>query len=987
MLTLSRPSRLRAGAVATAIITAMAVMGSSVSALAVDGEPLPETAVEVVESTVDLDASADAFGAPVEPTAEIDAAQVEPTPVAEPVADAITAVPMVSVSKTDGLVDGETVTVSGENFSPVAPSTNGTRPPLAGQFGGVYVVFGSYAETWKPSEGASSASRKAAPGQTRWVVNPENLVQIGGSAAGAVAIESDGSFEVQLTVTEEFTGMLENGNLGIFTFSGSGAVYAPFETETFVSFAEPAPTVSVSKTDGLVDGETVTVSGENFSPVAPSTNGTRPPLAGQFGGVYVVFGSYAETWKPSEGATSAARKAAPAQTRWVVNPANVAQLGGSAAGAVAIEEDGSFEVELTVTDDFEGMLENGNLGIYTFSGSGAVYAPFETETFLRFAGPVDSTVTLTADPAAFLVGASTTLSAIVQPAVEGSVEFFDGERSLGVVGVDRETGVATLTYADAPQGPRSLRAVFTPADLDVATGAEGAVIVTVSAPIVMAPTSSGSLRWGVKQSFRTYVTGPIAQGTIGVAGAGSDGAIVVFPQSSPAAATDVVQYGGSVRYLGHNGALDVTIASPTVRLVSNTRADLVATVNGSRVTLATLALATGARSVLPDGAVRYAGVAATLTAAGAPAFSFGGTAFYPAGTALDPVTFTIGAPSSAGGGTRIVGAFTGSSIPTAPPATTGAELIAADAGALEPGQRITLTAAGFAPGESDIAVVAYSDPIVLSESVTADADGVATWTGTLPADLIGVHTLTMQGSVDRGIVVTIRELAQSVSLTGACVIQDARLQWGFKEAFRAYVSGSIANGEWQVFDGAEYETPSFAFAGDGALDSSTGEGELVFSGGIRFTGHGGILDTSVSNPRVIVLDADTAQLVLDVVGTTQEGVAVEAEGVVFADLDLSAAARSADDGLLTIEGALATLTATGAEAFGTYPAGEPLDPVTITGSLADDCGEVVIAEPEAGEVAPSEGGIPLWVWGIIIALLLAVIALTVALVRRRAAAE
>jgi hypothetical protein len=771
-----------------------------------------------------------------------------------------------------------------------------------------------------------------------------------------------------------------DSELGTRAFTPSGST----STRLINSAAEPVPTVSVSKTEGLVDGEVITVSGQNFSPVPPATNGTRPPLAGQFGGVYVVFGSYADAWKPSQGASGATRTAAPGQTRWVVNPANVAQIGGANAGAVAIEADGSFEVELTVTEEFTGMLENGNLGVFTFSGSGAVYAPFETETFVSFAEPAVSSLALRASPTSIVVGQSTTLRATVAPVTAGTVQFFDGARSIGAAAIDLTTGIASIVYGDSPEGTRLLRAVFTPADPDITTGAEGTAIVTVAAPAVTVPTSSGSLRWGIKESFRSYVTGSIAQGSIRVSGAGSDGPIVVFPQSSRAGSTSLIGYGGSVRYLGHNGALDVTIASPTVRMMSSTRADLIATVNGSRVTLATLALSTGARSVLPDGAVRYAGVAATLTAAGAPVFSFGGTAFYPAGTALDPVTFTIGSPSSAGGPNRIVGAFTGSSIPSVPPATTGAEIIGADADSLEPGQRITLSAAGFAPNEQNIAVVAYSEAKVLSESVTADDAGVATWRGTLPADLIGVHTLTLQGSVDRGIVVTIRELAQSVALSGACEIQDARLEWGFKEAFRAYISGSIANGEWEVLDGAEYETPSFSFTGSGALDASTGEGELVFVGGIRFTGHGGILDTSVSNPRVVVLDADTAQLVLDVVGTTQEGVAVEAEGVVFADLDLSMASRSADNGVLTIEGAPATLTATGADAFGTYPAGEPLDPVTITGTLADDCGELVVAEPgpDSGDVVEG-GGIEWWVWAVIVALLATVIALTVVLLRRR----
>ncbi|UYN83427.1 MAG: HtaA domain-containing protein [Microcella sp.] len=891
-------------ALVIALSTAFAVLASSLPAF---GTVEPDTAaVETHEQPTDIDSEAADPLVDDAPVSDGGVVMSDTRSSAARLAPVAAGAPTISVSKTEGLVSGEVITVSGENFGPVPPATTATRFPLAGSFGGVYVVFGSYAEVWKPSEGAGSAARKAAPGQTRWVVNPENVATIGGANAGGVAIEADGSFEVELTVTDEFVGMLENGRLGVYTFPGGGASYAPFETETLLAFAPPAPTISVSKTEGLVAGEVITVSGENFGPVPPATTATRFPLAGSFGGVYVVFGSYAEVWKPSEGAGSAARKAAPGQTRWVVNPENVATIGGANAGGVAIEADGSFEVELTVTDEFEGMLENGRLGVYTFPGGGASYAPFETATLVEFAGPV------------------------IEPEPEPEPE--------------------------------------------------------VTVPPATPTPSAGTLRWGVKESFRNYVTGSIAQGTIRVSGASSDGSVVVFPQTSATGATDTIAYGGSVRYSGHSGALDVTIASPTVRLVSSTRGELVATVNGSRVTLATLSLANGARTVLPDGAVRYSGVPATLTAAGAPAFAYGGTAFYPAGTALDAVTFTIGAPSSASGAARVVSAYTGSSIPTTPPASTGAELQGDDPNSLQPGQRITVSAGGFAANETGIAVVIYSEPLVLSQSVTADASGVATWTGTLPADLVGVHTLTLQGSVDRGIVVTIRELAQTVSLAGSCLVSDAELEWGFKEAFRAYISGSIANGEWQLLEGAEYETPSFAFGGAGAINPRTGEGQFDFTGGIRFTGHGGILDTTVSNPRVVMIDGDTAQLVLDVIGTTQDGVAVEAEGVVFGDIDLSAAARSADDGVLTITGAPVTLTATGADAFGTYPAGEEFDPITITGTLADDCGDELVASPEAEAPATSDGAIEWWVWALLIAAVLAVITVVIVMLRRRAAA-
>ncbi|MGY6498139.1 MAG: hypothetical protein ACXIUP_07915, partial [Microcella sp.] len=196
--------------------------------------------------------------------------------------------PTVSVSTTSGLnPDGETITVSGTGFAPNAPATNGTRPPLAGQFGGVYVVLGAVADTWKPSDGAASSARQVV--QQKWVVNPESVNQIGGANAGAVAINSDGSFQVEFAVSKAAAEALTQPNFGVYTFAGSGAVVPAFETFTPLTFAAPAPTptVSVSTTSDLDPaGETITVSGTGFAPNAPATNGTRPPLAGQFGGVY-----------------------------------------------------------------------------------------------------------------------------------------------------------------------------------------------------------------------------------------------------------------------------------------------------------------------------------------------------------------------------------------------------------------------------------------------------------------------------------------------------------------------------------------------------------------------------------------------------------------------------------------------------------------------------------------------------------------------------
>src|SRR5690606_24888645 len=128
---------------------------------------------------------------------------------------------------------------------------------------------------------------------------------------------------------------------------------------------------------------------------------------------------------------------------------------------------------------------------------------------------------------------------------------------------------------------------------------------------------------------------------------------------------------------------------------------------------------------------------------------------------------------------------------------------------------------------------------------------------------------------------------EAAALEG-CSIDGATLSWGFKEAFRSYISGTIANGEWTTDGNASYATPEFSWsAGEGVYDSETGEGLLGFTGSIEFTGHGGLLDTTVSNPQLRFDGADRAVLLLDVSGTTQAGDQVAQRGVEFVGLDLS----------------------------------------------------------------------------------------------------
>ncbi len=182
-----------------------------------------------------------------------------------------------------------------------------------------------------------------------------------------------------------------------------------------------------------------------------------------------------------------------------------------------------------------------------------------------------------------------------------------------------------------------------------------------------------------------------------------------------------------------------------------------------------------------------------------------------------------------------------------------------------------------------------------------------------------------------------------------CVAVDGGFDWGFKESFRAYLSGSIANGEWTTEGDIGYETPAFtsdALSGEVVLAPLTGQ--LAVDGGIRFTGHEGILDTTISNLRLELVDSERLELTVDLRGTTQEFVEVDTADVLFATGDLTAAEWEAGEGGVLITGIPLTLTEQGAEAFGTYPAGEPLDPLDLRVATSAECAEQAIAARDAG---------------------------------------
>ncbi|MFE1013088.1 HtaA domain-containing protein [Streptomyces sp. NPDC058794] len=177
--------------------------------------------------------------------------------------------------------------------------------------------------------------------------------------------------------------------------------------------------------------------------------------------------------------------------------------------------------------------------------------------------------------------------------------------------------------------------------------------------------ADGTLGWGVKQSFRSYVTGPVAKGKVTVSGGATQAAgngAFTFKDATGTYDTDAGQFTaafrGAVNFKGHETdgtyGLDLTLSNIEATLDGGT-GKLTADVNslGTRtegVVLADLE-AKSADLTARNDVITVDGVAATLTEAGAKAFGD----FYTAGTALDAVGLSVALSEDArlpsGGGT------------------------------------------------------------------------------------------------------------------------------------------------------------------------------------------------------------------------------------------------------------------------------------------------------------------------------------------------
>ncbi|MGW6266623.1 HtaA domain-containing protein [Cellulosimicrobium funkei] len=855
------------------------------------------------------------------------------------------------------------IVVKGSGFDPaanVAPA--GNRPPISGGIpAGTYVVFGSFAADWRPSEGAPSSARTA--GSQQWALSSAALDQVDPRYQSAIRgqwaeLAPDGTFTAELVASELER---EGGRYGVYTYAAGGTVNAAQELYAPVAFTtEPEapvwePEISVLAADGttplgdtpVAAGDTIVVRGTGFDPAA-NVGGRGVPIPATLPqGTYVVFGSFAEQWRPSEGAAASTRKVG--SQVWALAEPVLDQVPAQYQSVVRaqwtdITPDGTFEARLVVKNP--AALEGGRYGVYTYGAGGVSNAA--QELFVPVA--YDAPGTLTVTPASITVEAGSTVRLTVDGlAADDAVKAVTLDGAPASYSRDGATLVLTVP-AGTPAGS-------VPVVVTSELGLTGSTTLTVTTkPVVVppvdpqpaVPTTVGSLTWGVRGSFVDYIEGPVAKGDVAVsAGATRDGSAFAFGQSTPWAAPatgTTTGYHGTVRFSGHGGLLHLTVSEPRVRIDGPRSATLVLDVSSRNldgttfakkgVAFATLSLPPA--STAKDGAVTYRAAEATLTAAGSAAFS----GFYAAGDPLAPVTFTVGAASTApgggGGGTEVP-------LPGGTTDLTKATLSVAQA---RPGDEVTISGVGFGARESGIRTELRSTPRTLATGTTANAGGAASSTVTIPKDVApGEHTLLLVGAdhtasapltiVGAGTTGTGSGSGSAAEQCFAQGVSGATLSWGVSDRFRSYVTGPIAKGSVST-DGVRDGGSAFTWSGGkGSFNTDLGKGRASFGGSVSFSGHEGILDLRISNPRVVV-DGSSGTLVVDVQSSDMEGNKSSSTGVAFASLDLSGK-KATSGSTITWSGVPATLTAAGAKAFaGFYEAGTALSPVTVSFPVGGD---------------------------------------------------
>lgn len=418
---------------------------------------------------------------------------------------------------------------------------------------------------------------------------------------------------------------------------------------------------------------------------------------------------------------------------------------------------------------------------------------------------------------------------------------------------------------------------------------------------------SGTLSWDIRESFLKYLTG-FAHGSVNVEGMEKTAAGgFKYTQASgvynPETKTGQINFAGTAEFTGHNGQLKSTIKNMRL-VVVNGKGTLVADVDaltrdGKSVSKTGLAIAevdlSGAS--VKDGVFSAQNAAVALTAEGSEVLFAG--QYRGADNAMAPLSFSVKLSEQTAENTVEVPRISENKSSD----NKGSENGSSDNGSSNSSDNSGANGSGS------------NGSAGTSGSVSNGGSSSNGSVSNNPAQPVCVP------------VTRTREVQEQGASDGT--IKSANLGWGVRDSFRNYVRGGIANGSWEL-NGTSYSSDAFNWS-NGTGTFKGGKGSISFSGSVRFTGHHGILDTTIANPR-LEINGNSGTLYATMNSNDPSGKATNYGEVALLKVDLSGLQSSSD--AVSVNGAATTLTAEGAKAFaGFYDAGKDMAPLSFSAAI------------------------------------------------------
>lgn len=414
---------------------------------------------------------------------------------------------------------------------------------------------------------------------------------------------------------------------------------------------------------------------------------------------------------------------------------------------------------------------------------------------------------------------------------------------------------------------------------------------------------SGTLSWDIRESFLKYLTS-FAHGSVNVDGLEKTAAGgLKYTQASgvynPETKTGQINFAGTAEFTGHNGQLKSTIKNMRL-VVVNGKGTLVADVDaltrdGKSVSKTGLAIAEVdlSSASVKDGVFSAQNAAVALTDEGSEVLFAG--QYRGADNAMAPLSFSVKLSEQTAENTvEVPRVSENKSSESNGSDNKGSENGSSNEGSSNSGSN------GSAGTSGSVSNGGSSSNGSVSNN---------------PAQPVCVP------------VTRTREVQEQGASDGT--IKSANLGWGVRDSFRNYVRGGIANGSWEL-NGTSYSSDAFNWS-NGTGTFKGGKGSISFSGSVRFTGHHGILDTTIANPR-LEINGNSGTLYATMTSNDPSGKATNYGEVALLKVDLSGLQSSAD--AVSVNGAATTLTAEGAKAFaGFYEAGKDMAPLSFSAAI------------------------------------------------------